>query len=86
MRYLIHVTAYSAQCSQHLIRYLSVNIHDLTVQRHVLYICSGFHMALVGSLFYFFPFTKREREMFVLPVFYLNIIDLLVVCITVVRF
>ena len=37
---------------------------------------------LVGSLFYLFPFTKREREMFILPVFYLNIIDLLVVCVT----
>ena len=43
-------------------------------------------MALVGSLFYLFPFTKREREMFILPVFYLNIIALPVVCVTDTRF
>lgn len=43
-------------------------------------------MALVGSLFYLVPFTKREREMFILPVLYLNIIDLLVVCVTDTRF
>ena len=86
MRYLIHVPTDTAQSTQDTIGALHINIHDLTVQRHVLYVCSGFHMALVGSLFYFFPFTKREREMFVLPVFYLNIIDLLDDSVTVVRF
>lgn len=83
---LIHVTTYSTKRTQDTIGALHINIHDLTMQRHVLYICGGSHAALHRFFFNDSPLVQRERELFIFPVFNVNIIDLLNDVVTVVRF